>query len=67
MTDPTADGTDQSTVYLAIDPTQNDPLFATTDFDVISEFLEASPDNCYRELGIVDGDEARSIIEDTYR
>lgn len=49
------------TVYIAIDPSMTDPVFATDDFEVISEWIDNHPDRLYRELGVLDADEARKL------
>ena len=61
-----SDAESVQTVYLAQDPNLTEPLFATTDFDAISEFVDAAPENYYDELGVVNGADAREIIEETY-
>jgi hypothetical protein len=56
----------EDVVYLAQEPAAEKPLFVTTDFDVISEFLERSEENYYDEMGVVSADTAREIMDETY-
>ena len=49
------------TVYIAKDPNMAAPVFATDDFEVISEWVDKHPNRFYNELGVLSAEEVRDL------